>query len=95
VTRSPAPRLPGVPDDIEIMRVLFTVASLLIVVAIVALSARHQLSATRLVAPSGASASQVGSSRPDVAQFQRELDRTLQEGAAARASAADAAETQR
>jgi len=81
---------------------VFTFASLLIVLGIIVVAVKHQLQASRQLLPgagapaaAGASAPFGGASRPNVAQYQRELDRALQEGTAGRASAADAAETSR
>jgi hypothetical protein len=84
------------------MRAVFSIVSLVIVLGVVAVTIKHQLAASRqLVAPAPAPAAADanapfgGASQPTPAQFQRELERTLNEGAAGRASAADAAEAQR
>jgi hypothetical protein len=86
------------------MKALFSIASLVIVLCVVALVAQRQLRASRALlpqaqggaaGPAGASAPFGGTSQPSVAQFQRELDRTLQEGARQRASDVDAAESSR
>ena len=60
------------------MRALLTFGSLLIVLAVVALSVKSQLQANKRFL---ASAPFEGSSSPSVAQFQRELDKTLRETA--------------
>jgi len=72
------------------MRALLTVASLLIVLAVVAVTVRGQLRADKRFLPAAAAASGAssapfgGSSSPSVAQFQRELDKTLSEAASHR-----------
>ena len=73
------------------MRALLTFGSLLIVLAVVALSVKSQLQANKRflasapapapAASGAASAPFEGSSSPSVAQFQRELDKTLRETA--------------
>jgi len=84
------------------MRAFFSIASLLIVLGVIAVAVKHQLRASQQFlpsanAPSASAASEPfgGASRPNVAQFQRELDRTLKEGMATRASASEDAETSR
>jgi hypothetical protein len=81
------------------MRAIFSIASLVIVLCVIAVSVQHQLHASRQFLPSaeaaGASAPFGGASQPNVAQYQRELERTLKEGAAKRATSTDAAETSR
>jgi hypothetical protein len=81
------------------MRALLTFASLLIVLAVIAVSVRSQLRADKRFLPAAAAASGAssapfgGSSSPSVAQFQRELDKTLSEAASHReAEAASAGE---
>jgi hypothetical protein len=65
------------------MRAFLSIASLLIVLAIVAVSVRSQLQASKRYLPSAAAASDAssapfgGSSSPSVAQFQGELDKAL------------------
>ncbi len=72
------------------MRALLTFASLLIVLAVIAVLARTQLRADKRFLPAAAAASDAssapfgGSSAPSVAQFQRELDKTLSEAASHR-----------
>jgi hypothetical protein len=70
------------------MRALLTFASLLIVLAVIAVSVRSQLKADKRLLPAAASdAASVafgGSSAPSVAQFQRELDKTLNQAASHR-----------
>ena len=66
------------------MRMLFSLLGLVFVVAIIGLNVRNNLRATRLAMPapaaaSGASAPFGGTSSPSVAQFQRELDKTMRE----------------
>ena len=84
------------------MRAFFSIASLLIVLGVILVAVKHQLRASQAYlpsrnAPAAAAASEPfgGASQPSVAQFQRELDRTLKEGAAARAAATEAAEASR
>jgi len=83
------------------MRAFFSIASLLIVLGVILVAVKHQLRASQAYLPSheapvgAASEPFGGASQPSVAQFQRELDRTLKEGVAARASAAEAAESSR
>ena len=65
------------------MRAMLTFASLLIVLAVVALSVRGQLQASKRFLPASAAASDAasapfgGSSSPSVAQYQRELDKAM------------------
>ena len=72
------------------MRAMLTFGSLLIVLAVIALSVRSQLQASKRFLPSATAASDAssapfgGSSSPSVAQFQRELDKTLGEAASHR-----------
>ncbi len=72
------------------MRALLTVSSLLIVLAVVAVTVRSQLRADKRLPPATAAASDassapwVGSSSPSVAQFQHELDKTLSQAASHR-----------
>jgi hypothetical protein len=66
------------------MRLLFSLLGLVFVVAIIGVNVRNSLRATRLAMPapgpaSGASAPFGGTSSPSVAQFQRELDKTMRE----------------
>ena len=69
------------------MRSLLTFGSLLIVLAVVGLSLRSQLRADKRFLPASAAASDAasapfgGTSSPSVAQFQRELDKTMQQAA--------------
>jgi hypothetical protein len=69
------------------VRALLTFAALLIVLAVIALSARSQLQANKRFLPDADAASQAasapfgGSSQPTPAQLQRELEKTLREGA--------------
>jgi hypothetical protein len=84
------------------MRAIFSFASILIVLGIVVVAVKHQLEASRQGLPAGSASTMTGpsapfggTSQPSVAQYQRELDRAIQEGVAARASAADAAEGSR
>ncbi len=72
------------------MRALLTFGSLLIVLAAIALSARSQLQANKRFLPAAASAASPaeassapfgGAAQPTPAQFQRELEKTLREGA--------------
>jgi hypothetical protein len=78
------------------MRAIFSIASLVIVLCIIAITVQHQLRASRQIAPSAvpaeAAAAFGGASQPTAAQYQRELERTLKNGSAQRA-ATDAAET--
>jgi hypothetical protein len=82
------------------MRALFSIASLVIVLCIVMIAVQHQLRAARPFLPTGTAAAAGssapfgGASQPSVAQYQREVNRVLNEGAAARASAVEAAETE-
>lgn len=79
------------------MRAMLTIGSLLIVLAIIGLALRSQLQASKRFLPSAAvsdasSAPFGGSRAPTVAQFQRELDKTMQQAAqqsAERAATAD------
>jgi hypothetical protein len=65
------------------MRAVLTFASLLIVLAVVALSMRSQLQADKRFLPSPAAAADAssapfgGSGSPTVAQYQRELDKAM------------------
>jgi hypothetical protein len=81
------------------MRAIFSIASLVIVLCVIAITVQHQLRASRQFVPSSvpaeAAAAFGGASQPDAAQYQRELERTLKEGAARRATATDAAEGSR
>jgi hypothetical protein len=83
------------------MRALFSIVSLLVVVAVIAISAKHQLAASRQLvgAPASSAADAAapfgGASQPTPAQFKRELERTLNDGAAGRASDVESAEAQR
>jgi len=65
------------------VRALLTFGGLLIVLAVIALSARTQLQADKRFLPAAGAASAPfgGSSQPTPAQFQRELEKTLREGA--------------
>ena len=69
------------------MRAILTFGSLLIVLAVIALSARTQLQANKRFLPAASAASEAssapfgGSTQPTPAQFQRELEKTLREGA--------------
>jgi hypothetical protein len=80
------------------MRAVFSIVSLVVVVAVIAIAAKHQLAASRQLratpesSAADAAAPFGGASQPTPAQFQRELERTLREGAEKRASAAEAAE---
>lgn len=84
------------------MKALFSFASVLIVLAIVAVTVRTELRATQAaVAPApasaasdaqGASAPFGGSSSPTLAQFRQELDKTMQTAADRAASAGGAAD---
>jgi hypothetical protein len=73
----------SIPLPIHAMRALLTFGSLLIVLAVIALSVRSQLQASKRYLPSAAAASDAssapfgGSSSPTVAQFQRELDKAM------------------
>jgi hypothetical protein len=66
---------------------MLTFASLLIVLAVVALSVRGQLQASKRFLPAPAAASDAspapfgGSSSPSVAQYQRELDKAMKAAA--------------
>lgn len=74
------------------MRAVFSIAALLIVLAVIGVVAQRQLSATRATAaPAGEAAAPVvqhEQPRQQVEQFKRELDQALQQGAA-RNQAAD------
>ena len=65
------------------MRAMLTFASLLIVLAVVALTMRSQLQASKRFLPASTAASDAssepfgGSSSPSVAQYQRELDKAM------------------
>jgi hypothetical protein len=68
------------------MRALLTFGSLLIVLAVIALSVRSQLQASKRFLPPAAasdasSAPFGGSSSPSVAQYQRELDQAMKASA--------------
>ena len=67
------------------MRAMLTFASLLIVLAVVAVSMRHQLQADKRFLPSAASGAASGtlSGTPanQVSQYQRELDAAMKAGA--------------
>ena len=83
------------------MRGLFSVVALLVVLAIVGINVRNELHAQKALLPAAAGSASAsasspfgGSSSPNVAQFQQELNKAMQNGAdsnAARASDADAA----
>ena len=82
------------------MRAIFSIASLVIVLCVIAVAVQHQLRASRqylptAAAPAEATAAFAGASQPTAAQYQRELERTLKAGAAQRGAATDAAETSR
>ncbi len=83
------------------MKAIFSFASLLIVLAVVAVTVRNELRATRQLLPepagaasdtASASAPFGGSSSPSVSQFQRELDKTMRSAADRAASAGGAAD---
>ena len=80
------------------MRAFLSIASLLIVLAVVAISMRSQLQAGKRYLPSAAAASDAssapfgGSSSPSVAQFQHELDQAMKAGARHTDAAASAGE---
>ena len=84
------------------MRALFSLASLVIVLCVITVAVQHQLRSmsapgTGGGAPSasGANVGGPGGANPSsVAQYKATLDATLQDGAAGRAAAADAAEAQ-
>ncbi len=64
------------------MRAMLTFASLLIVLAVVALAMRSQLQASKRFLPASAASDAAsapfgGSSSPSVAQYQRELDKAM------------------
>ena len=68
------------------MRALLTYGSLLIVLAVIALSVNNQLRANRRLLPSAAASSASsapfgGSSSPSVSQFQAELDKAMKASA--------------
>ena len=70
------------------MRALLTFGGLLVVLAIIALTARHQLDTNRRFLPGAASAASGASSEPfggatqvTPAQYQQELNKVLREGA--------------
>jgi hypothetical protein len=69
------------------MRALLTFGSLLIVLAVIGLSVRSQLQASKRFLPAAAGASDAssapfgGSSSPTVAQYQRELDKAMKAAA--------------
>ncbi|HEY9026867.1 MAG TPA: hypothetical protein VIP05_21420 [Burkholderiaceae bacterium] len=81
---------------------MFSIAALLLVLAIVAINVRNQLHAARQLAPrAAASSSQAasapfgGTSSPSVAQFQQELDKQMKAAAERAASAGAEADTTR
>ena len=69
------------------MRALLTFGSLLVVLAVIGLSVKSQLQASKRYLPAAAAASGAasapfgGNSSPSVAQFQQELNKALNEGA--------------
>ena len=69
------------------MRAMLTYGSLLIVLAVVALTVRSQLQANRRFLPSASAASDAssapfgGSTSPTVSQYQRELDKAMKASA--------------
>jgi hypothetical protein len=71
------------------MRLLFTFGGLLVVLAVIALSARHQLEANRRFLPAAGGVSGVGAASgtsggsPQVtpAQYQRQIEQALRDGA--------------
>ena len=69
------------------MRAMLTFGSLLIVLAVIALSLRHQLQANRRFLPSATAASDaasgvlVGTPANQVSQYQRELDKAMKAAA--------------
>lgn len=74
------------------LKAILGFVSLLVVLAIVAVNARNQLRAVRPPAPASAPADAAsapfgGTSSPSVAQFRRELDKTMRESAERAASA--------
>jgi hypothetical protein len=81
------------------MKALISFASLLIVLAVVAVSVRNELRATKKFLPAAASGASDaaslpfgGTSSPTVSQFQHELDKTMQQAADRAAQAGSAAE---
>ena len=81
------------------MRGLFSIVGLLLVLAVIAVSVRNELHASRKFLPATAGAASAagsapfgGSAAPGVAEFQRELDKTMRAEAARAASAGDAAD---
>jgi len=68
------------------MRLFFTFGSLLVVLAIIAVSVRTQLKASQRVLPQAAAASDVpavpqGNPQQVMSQYQRELDKAMKSGA--------------
>jgi hypothetical protein len=76
------------------MRALFSFASLVIVLCVVTVAVQHQLRATRSLQVEGVAMPASGVSPASVAQYKSTLDATLQQGAAGRGSATEAAEAQ-
>jgi len=77
------------------MRAMLTFASLLIVLAVIGVSVRSQLSASKRFVPSAASdaasGALTGSPQNQVSQYQRELDAAIKAGAQHRADEAASA----
>ena len=78
------------------MRAMLTFASLLIVLAVIAVSVRSQLSASKRFMPSAgasdaASGALTGSPQNQVSQYQRQLDAAIKAGAQHRADEAASA----
>ena len=83
------------------MKALFSIIGILLVLAIVGLNVRNQLRATRQqLAPASTSASAAsapfgGTSSPNVAQFQQELDKQMRAASERAASAGTEADATR
>lgn len=78
----------------------FSLLALLVVVAIIGLNVRNSLQATRMAMPAASAASSAsapfgGTSSPSVAQFQRELDKTMKQVNDRAAHSGDAADAAR